>query len=47
MSETAALIASDKVQGTAVYNHDGDRLGSIYNFMVNKRSGQLDTSKNP
>jgi PRC-barrel domain protein len=35
------LIASDKVEGTAVYNRNGDRLGSVYNFMVNKRSGGL------
>lgn len=25
--ETVQLIASDKVEGTAVYNHNGDRLG--------------------
>ena len=36
--ETSQLIASDKVEGTAVYNHSGERLGSVYNFMVNKRS---------
>jgi len=39
--ETSQLIASDKVEGTAVYNRNGDRLGSVYNFMVNKRSGQV------
>jgi PRC-barrel domain len=39
--ETSELIASDKVEGTAVYNHSGERLGSVYNFMVNKRSGQV------
>jgi hypothetical protein len=39
--ETPELIASDKVAGTAVYNRDGERLGSVYNFMVNKRSGQV------
>jgi len=39
--ETSQLIASDKVEGTAVYNRSGDRLGSVYNFMVNKRSGQV------
>jgi len=39
--ETSQLIASDKVEGTAVYNRAGDRLGSVYNFMVNKRSGQV------
>jgi hypothetical protein len=39
--ETPELIASNKVEGTAVYNRSGHKLGSIYNFMVNKRSGQV------
>ena len=39
--ETSQLIASDKVEGTAVYNRSSERLGSVYNFMVNKRSGQV------
>jgi len=39
--ETSDLIASDKVEGTAVYNRKGERLGTVYNFMVNKRSGQV------
>lgn len=37
--ETATLIASDKVEGTAVYNRQGERLGSVSNFMVDKVSG--------
>lgn len=40
--ESAALIASNKVEGTAVYNHDGERLGTIYNFMVDKLTGQVE-----
>lgn len=40
--ETNRLIASNKVEGTAVYNRSGDKLGSIYNFMVDKRSGQAE-----
>ncbi len=40
--ETDRLIASDKVEGTAVYNRQGERLGSIYNLMVDKRSGQVE-----
>lgn len=40
--ETNRLIASNKVEGTAVYNRDGEKLGSIYNFMVDKRSGQAE-----
>lgn len=40
--ETFELIASDKVEGTSVYNEKGEKLGSIYNFMVDKRSGQVE-----
>lgn len=40
--ETAQLIASNKVEGTAVYNRNDERLGTIYNFMVDKRSGQVE-----
>jgi hypothetical protein len=37
--ETNRLIASDKVKGTAVYDRAGDRLGEVYNFMVDKLLG--------
>ncbi len=40
-NETDRLIASDKVEGTAVYNRKGEHLGSVYNFMVDKVSGQV------
>ena len=40
--ETNRLIASNKVEGTAVYNRQGEHLGSVYNFMVDKRSGQVE-----
>ena len=40
--ETDRLIASNKVEGTAVYNRQGERLGSVYNFMVDKRSGRVE-----
>jgi hypothetical protein len=39
--ETARLIASNKVEGTSVYNPQGERLGSVYNFMVDKFTGQV------
>jgi hypothetical protein len=39
--ESHDLIASNKVEGTAVYNRQGERLGELYNFMVGKRSGQV------
>lgn len=41
MDETSKLIASNKVEGTAVYGCDGEKLGSIYNFMVDKHSGRV------
>ena len=40
--ETSELIASNKVEGTKVYNRQGEHLGEVYNFMVNKRSGQVE-----
>ena len=40
--ETSHLIASNKVEGTAVYGRDGARLGDIYNFMVDKKSGHVE-----
>jgi sporulation protein YlmC with PRC-barrel domain len=41
-NETADLIASNKVEGTAVYNRNEERLGSIHNLMIDKRSGQVE-----
>src|SRR3954447_10875064 len=40
--ETSELIASNKVEGTQVYNRQGENLGTVHNFMVNKRSGQVE-----
>lgn len=40
--ETTRLIASNRVDGTAVYNRDGEKLGSIHNFMVDKKSGHVE-----
>ena len=39
--ETSDLISSDKVEGTAVYNHQGEKLGSIYALMIDKISGKV------
>ncbi len=39
--ETPRLIASSKVEGTAVYNRQGEHLGTVYNFMVDKFTGQV------
>jgi sporulation protein YlmC with PRC-barrel domain len=35
------IISSDKVEGTNVYNGAGDKLGSIDDLMIDKRSGQV------
>jgi sporulation protein YlmC with PRC-barrel domain len=37
------VISSDKVEGTSVYNDAGDKLGSIDDLMIDKRSGQSAT----
>ena len=39
--ETRELISSEKVDGTAVFNRDGERLGTIHHFMVGKRDGKV------
>jgi sporulation protein YlmC with PRC-barrel domain len=39
--ETSSLIASDKVEGTAVYGLDGKKIGRIENLMIDKRSGKV------
>ena len=42
-SDTAIgdVISSEKVEGTAVYNNAGDKLGSIDDLMIDKRTGQV------
>lgn len=42
IEETHRLIGSDKVEGTAVYDRSGERIGTIHNFMVDKRSGKVE-----
>ncbi len=39
--ETYHLIASDKVEGTDVRRSNGDKIGSIYRLMIDKRSGRV------
>ena len=39
--ETAALISASKVQGTNVYNTQGESLGEVYDVMLDKRSGKV------
>jgi sporulation protein YlmC with PRC-barrel domain len=40
-SETSSLIAASKVEGTSVYNRQGEALGSVYDVMIDKRSGKV------
>ena len=39
--ETGSLIAASKVNGTSVYNRSGESLGSVYDVMIDKVSGQV------
>ncbi|HXJ01107.1 MAG TPA: PRC-barrel domain-containing protein [Micropepsaceae bacterium] len=39
--ETFSLIASDKVEETAVYGPNGDKIGRVENLMIDKRSGHV------
>jgi sporulation protein YlmC with PRC-barrel domain len=41
VNETDRLIASDKVEGTSVYDRNASHIGSIYNVMIDKYSGQV------
>src|SRR6202795_1382682 len=36
------LIAASKVNGTTVYNRAGEKLGSIYDIMLDKISGKAE-----
>jgi sporulation protein YlmC with PRC-barrel domain len=35
------VISSDKVEGTEVYDTAGEKLGSIDDLMIDKRSGEI------
>jgi sporulation protein YlmC with PRC-barrel domain len=39
--ETPSLFSAGKVQGTNVYNTQGESLGEVYDVMIDKRSGKL------
>ncbi len=42
-SEThGRLIAASKVNGTTVYNTTGEKLGSVYDVMIDKSSGKAE-----
>jgi hypothetical protein len=40
-SETSSLIGSDKVEGTAVYGADDERIGTVQRVMIDKVSGKV------
>ena len=39
--ETERLIASDKVEGTAVFDSNGEHLGRVHHLMIDKYSGRV------
>ena len=39
--ETARLISSEKVEGTAVRRSDGDKVGTIEHVMLDKHTGRI------
>jgi hypothetical protein len=41
IEQTDRLIASDKVDGTAVYNRQDEHLGTVHNLMIDKITGQV------
>jgi hypothetical protein len=40
-NETGSLIGSDKVEGTAVFGPDDEKIGSIERVMIEKTSGRV------
>jgi PRC-barrel domain len=40
-NEWHPLIASDRVEGTAVYDRDGEKLGTVRKLMLGKLDGQV------
>ncbi len=40
--ETDQLISADKVEGTAVYGANRDKMGDVKSVMINKRSGKVE-----
>jgi hypothetical protein len=39
--ETGTLIGSDKVEGTAVYGRDNEKIGEIERVMIEKTGGRV------
>lgn len=39
--ETRALISSEKVEGTAVYDPSGEKIGTVHDLMIDKVGGNV------
>lgn len=39
--ETGTLISADKVEGTSVFNAEGEKLGTVDTVMLDKRGGNV------
>ncbi|QDX28187.1 PRC-barrel domain containing protein [Sphingomonas suaedae] len=39
--ETTNMISSEKVDGTAVYDRNGDKIGSVHHLMIGKQDGKV------
>lgn len=40
-NETVQLISADKVEGTPVYNPEGEQLGTVQKLMIDKITGRV------
>lgn len=40
-AETSGLIAASKVNGTPVYNADGEQIGKIFDLLLDKNDGNV------
>lgn len=43
--KTDRLIASDRVEGPAVYNRQNERPGTVHNFMADKETGRKERGR--
>ncbi|MEJ5030361.1 MULTISPECIES: PRC-barrel domain-containing protein [Comamonas] len=41
INTASSVISSDKVQGTKVYNPNGDKLGSVESLLLDKLTGKV------
>jgi hypothetical protein len=41
IDDTHELISSIRVEGTPVFNREGEKLGTLHSVMINKKTGQV------